>query len=185
MVQLNNVVEKIVPFDQNILLLIFGSILLYSSYNSIDNLMINIFIILFVLIIFDIFIRENIRINMDNKYHKLIINNTLVILTIDFLFLLFKGEYKLLRLDYFASIAFSNIFYETVIYKLNNYNNLCTSRLRTVSKLTTRLATIHILSNFLCNKSYDKDWFNFSVPQLLNIIILEIFFNENQFYNQK
>ena len=33
MVQLNNVVEKIVPFDRNILLLIVGTILLYSSYN--------------------------------------------------------------------------------------------------------------------------------------------------------
>lgn len=183
MVQLNNVVENIVPFDRNILLLIFGSILLYSSYNSIDNLMINIFIILFVLIIFDIFIRDNIRINMDNKYHKLIINNTIVILTIDFLFLLFKGEYKLLKLDYFASIAFSNIFYETVIFKLNNYNNLCTSRLRVTSKIVSRFATIHILSNFLNNKPYDINWFNFSVPQLLNIIILEILFNENQFYN--
>jgi hypothetical protein len=183
MVQLNNVVEKIVPFDRNILLLIVGTILLYSSYNSIDNLMINIFIILFVLIIFDIFIKDNIKINIENKYHKLILNNTIVILTIDLLFLIFKGDYKSIQFNYFASIAFSNIFYETVVFKLNNYNNLCTSRLRTVSKITTRMATIHILSNFLNNKPYDLDWFNFSFPQLFNIIILEIFFNENQFYN--
>lgn len=183
MVQLNNVVEKIVPFDRNILLLIVGTILLYSSYNSIDNLMINIFIILFVLIIFDIFIKDYIKINIENKYHKLILNNTIVILTIDLLFLIFKGDYKSIQFNYFASIAFSNIFYETVVFKLNNYNNLCTSRLRTVSKITTRMATIHILSNFLNNKPYDLDWFNFSFPQLFNIIILEIFFNENQFYN--
>ena len=183
MVQLNNVVEKIVPFDRNILLLIVGSILLYSSYNSIDNLMNNIFILLFVLIIFDIFIRDNIRINLENKYHKLIFNNTIIILTIDLLFLIFKGDYKSIQFNYFASIAFSNIFYETVIFKLNNYNNLCTSRLRTISKITSRMATIHILSNFINNKPYDLDWFNFSFPQLFNIIILEIFFNENQFYN--
>jgi len=183
MVQLNNVVEKIVPFDRNILLLIVGSILLYSSYNSIDNLMNNIFILLFVLIIFDIFIRDNIRINLENKYHKLILNNTIIILTIDLLFLIFKGDYKSIQFNYFASIAFSNIFYETVIFKLNNYNNLCTSRLRTISKITSRMATIHILSNFINNKPYDLDWFNFSFPQLFNIIILEIFFNENQFYN--
>ena len=88
MVQLNNVVEKIVPFDRNILLLVVGAILLYSSYNSIDNLMNNIFILLFVLIIFDIFIRDNIRINLENKYHKLIFNNTIIILTIDLLFLI-------------------------------------------------------------------------------------------------
>ena len=183
MVQLNNVVETIVPFDKNILLLLLGAILLYCSYNSLNNLMINIFIIIFVLVIFDIFIRDNIRINMENKYHKLIVNNTIVILTIDLLFLIFKGDYKAIQFNYFASVAFSNIFYETVIHKLNNYNNLCTSRLRTVSKITSRLATIHILSNFLSNKPYDENWFNFAVPQLLNIIILEIVFNENQFYN--
>ena len=66
MVQLNNVVEKIVPFDRNILLLIVGAILLYSSYNSLNNLTINIFVILFVLIIFDIFIKDNIKINLEN-----------------------------------------------------------------------------------------------------------------------
>ncbi len=183
MVQLNNVVEKIVPFDRNILLLVVGTILIYSSYNSLSNLTVNIFVLLFVLIIFDIFIKDNIKINLDNKYHKLILNNTIIILTIDFLFLIFKGDYKSIQFNYFASIAFSNIFYETVIYKLNNYNNLCTSRLRTVSKITARMATIHILSNFISNKSYDLDWFNFSFPQLFNIIILEIFFNEDQFYS--
>ena len=183
MVQLNNIVEKIVPFDRNIILLIIGAILLYSSYNSINNLMYNIFVILFVLIIFDIFIKDNIKINIENKYHKLIINNTIVLLTIDLLYLILKGDYKVIQFNYFASIAFSNIFYETVIFKLNNYNNLCTSRLRTVSKITARMATIHILSNFLNNKPYDLEWFNFSFPQLFNIIILEIFFNENQFYN--
>jgi hypothetical protein len=183
MVQLNNIVEDIIPIDKNILLLIFGAILLYSSYNSINNMAINIFIILFVLIIFDIFIKDNIRINIDNKYHKLIINNTIVILTIDFLYLLFKGDTKTMNFNYFFTIAFSNIFYETVVHKLNNYNSLCTSRLRTVSKITTRMATIHILSNFLNNKPYNKEWFDFSFPQLFNIIILEIFFNENQFYN--
>jgi hypothetical protein len=183
MVQLNNVVEKIVPFDRNILLLIIGAILLYASYNSINNLMNNIFIILFILIIFDIFIKDNIIKNLDNKYHKLIINNTIILLTIDLLYLIFKGNYKAIQFSYFVSIAFSNIFYETVIFKLNNYNNLCTSRLRTVSKITARMATIHILSNFLNNKPYDLEWFNFSFPQLFNIIILEIFFNENQFYN--
>lgn len=145
--------------------------------------MYNIFVILFVLIIFDIFIKDNIKINIENKYHKLIINNTIVLLTIDLLYLILKGDYKVIQFNYFASIAFSNIFYETVIFKLNNYNNLCTSRLRTVSKITARMATIHILSNFLNNKPYDLEWFNFSFPQLFNIIILEIFFNENQFYN--
>ena len=183
MVQLNNVVEKIVPFDRNILLLAVGAILLYSSYNSLDNLMINIFVLLFVLIIFDVFIKDNIRINLGNKYHKLILNNTLVIIIIDFLFLIFKGDYKSIQFSYFASIAFSNIFYETVIYKLNNYNNLCTSRLRTLSKITARMSTIHVLSNLINNKPYDKNWFDFSFPQLFNIIMLEIFFNENQFYN--
>jgi len=183
MVQLNNVVEKMVPFDKNIILLVVGAILLYSSYNSINNLMNNIFIILFVLIIFDIFIKDNIRINLNNKYHKLILNNTIIIIVIDLLYFILKGDYKSIQFEYFASIAFSNIFYETVIYKLNNYNNLCTSRLRTVSKITARMATIHILSNFISNKLYDLDWFNFSFPQLFNIIILEIFFNEDQFYS--
>ena len=45
------------------------------------------------------------------------------------------------------------------------------------------MSTIHILSNLINNKPYDKNWFDFSFPQLFNIIILEIFFNENQFYN--
>jgi hypothetical protein len=183
MVQLNNIVEKIVPFDRNILLLIIGAILLYASYNSINSLMHNIFIILFVLIIFDIFIKDYIIKNLDNKYYKLILNNTLVILTIDLLYFIFKGDYGKIKFNYFASVALSNIFYETIVFKINKYNNLCTSRLRTISKVTARMATIHIFSNFLINKPYDLEWFNFSFPQLFNIIILEIFFNENQFYN--
>lgn len=183
MVQLNNVVEKIVPLDRNILLLIIGSILLYASYNSINNMMHNIFIILFILIIFDIFIKDYIIKNINNKYYKLILNNTLVILIIDLLYFIFKGDYDKIKFSYFSSIALSNIFYETVIFKINRYNNLCTSRLRTLSKITARMATIHIFSNFLSNKPYDLEWFNFSFPQLFNIIILEIFFNENQFYN--
>ena len=179
-----NIIQEISGLNKNYLFILTGIILFYFNYiNPQKNIIINIFITCFVLVIFDIFIKDNIKINIDDNYYKLIINNTIVILVIDLLFFVFRSNFDYMNFTYFFNVAISSIFYETIIFKLYNYNSLCNSRLRSASKITMRLGTIHVLSNFLSNKAFDQNWFNFVFPQLFNIILFEILFNENQFYS--
>lgn len=179
-----NIIQEISGLNKNYLFILTGVVLFYFNYiNPQKNIIINIFITCFVLVIFDLFIKDNIKINIDDNYYKLIINNTIVILVIDLLFFVFRSNSDYMNFTYFFNVAISSIFYETIIFKLYNYNGLCNSRLRTASKITMRLGTIHVLSNFLSNKAFDQNWFNFVFPQLFNILLFEILFNENQFYS--
>jgi hypothetical protein len=184
MAKLSDIIQDISGINKNNLLILTGIIFFYFNFfNSQKNIVINIFITCFALIVFDLFIKDAIKINITDNYYNLIINNTIVILVIDLLFFIFRKNYDYMNFNYFFNVAFASVFYETIIYKLYNYNSLCNSRLRTISKITMRLGTIHILSNFLSNKAFDIAWFNFAFPQLFNIILFEIIFNENQFYN--
>lgn len=184
MPNLSNIIQEISSLNNYSLLILAGIILFYFNYlNPQKNIVVNIFITCFILIIFDLFIKDNIKVNINDNYYNLIINNTIVILVIDLLFFIFKSNFDYMNVTYFFNVAVSSIFYETIIFKLYNYNGLCNSRLRSASKITMRLGTIHILSNFLSNKAFDQTWFNFVFPQLFNIILFEILFNENQFYS--
>jgi hypothetical protein len=184
MAKLPDIIQDISGLNKKILLVLTGIIFFYfNCINPRKSIVINIFITCFILIIFDLFIKDNIKVYISDNYYNLIINNTIVILVLDLLFFIFRSNYDYLNFTYFFNVAFASIFYETIIYKLYNYNSLCNSRLRTISKITLRLGTIHILSNFLSNKEFDETWFNFSFSQLFNIILFEILFNENQFYS--
>ena len=184
MAKLPDILQDLSGINKKNLLILTGIIYVYFNYlNQRKSIIINIFITCFVLIIFDLFIKDNIKVNITDNYYNLIINNTIVILVIDLIFFIFRSNYDYMNFPYFFNVAFASIFYETIIYKLYNYNSLCNSRLRAISKITLRLGTIHILSNFLSNKEFDETWFNFSFAQLFNIILFEILFNENQFYS--
>ena len=41
-----------------------------------------------------------------------------------------------------------------------------------------RLATIHVLSNFMDDNPYDKDWFEFSFGQIFNFALFDAVFTE-------
>ena len=184
MPNLLNIMQEISGLNNNYLFILTGVVLFYFNYiNPQKNIIINIFITCFILVIFDLFIKDNIKIKIDDNYYNLIINNTIVILVIDLLFFIFRSNFDYINFTYFFNVTISIIFYETIIFKLYNYNSLCNSRLRSASKITMRLGTIHILSNFLSNKAFDQNWFNFVFPQLFNILLFEILFNENQFYS--
>ena len=169
MANLSNIIQEISSLNNYSLLILAGIILFYFNFiNPQKNIVVNIFITCFILIIFDLFIKDNVKVNINDNYYNLIINNT---------------NFDYMNFTYFFNVAISSIFYETIIFKLYNYNGLCNSRLRSISKLTMRLGTIHVLSNFLSNKAFDQTWFNFVFPQLFNIILFETLFNENQFYS--
>jgi hypothetical protein len=184
MAKLPDILQDISGMNKKNLLILTGIVFVYFNYlNPKKSIIINIFITCFVLIIFDLFIKDVIKVNIADNYYNLIINNTIIILVIDLIFFIFRSNYDFLNFTYFFNVAFASIFFETIIFKLYNYNSLCNSRLRTISKITMRLGTIHILSNFLSNKAFDEAWFNFSFAQLFNIILFEVLFNENQFYS--
>jgi hypothetical protein len=83
-----------------------------------------------------------------------------------------------LNFIYYFNLAFACLFYETIIFKLYNYNGLCNKRLRDMTKVIMRLATIHILSNFLNGGEYDKTWFDFSFAQIFNFALFDAVFSE-------
>ena len=129
--------------------------------------------------IFDVFIKKLFLTNIHNEYNQIVINNILTIVIIDFLFYFIKGNDKEVKnINNYFNLAFACLFYETIVYKLYNYNNLCNPKLRSITKTVMRLATIHILSNYLNGKSYDEIWFNFSFGQLFNLSLFDTVFTE-------
>ena len=65
---------------------------------------------------------------------------------------------------------------KTIIFKLYNYNNLCNNKLRVMTKTIMRLATIHILSNYLNDADFDKKWFDFALAQMTNYSLFNAVF---------
>ena len=47
-----------------------------------------------------------------------------------------------------------------------------------MTKVIMRLATIHVLSNFLNGSDYDKTWFDFSFAQIFNFALFDAVFSE-------
>jgi hypothetical protein len=180
MTNLNHHIATLTGLSSEILLIILGISLYYFHYLSDKQFIFtNIIIISFVLASYDVFLKKILLFSVTDDYYKLIINNVITIVVIDFLIKFIKdtsdGELNFL---FYFNLAFSCIFYETIIFKLYNYNGLCNKRLRSVTKTIMRLATIHILSNFLNNKNYDKEWFDFSFGQIFNFALFDTVFSE-------
>jgi hypothetical protein len=181
--QFNEMLEKFTGINSEIYVLILGILLYYFNYLSEQKFLItNIIITSFVLAIFDLFLKKILLFNVSNDYYKFVVNNVITIVVIDLLInIITNGLYhndKLCFITYF-NLAFACYFYETIVYKLFNYNGLCNQRLRSVTKTIMRLVTIHILSNFLNGKAYDSKWFDFSFGQIFNFSFFNTVFAEN------
>lgn len=178
---INNILCKITGFNPEILVILLGMLLYYFHYLSDKKFLItNIIITAFVLAIFDVFLKKIILLNVDNDYYKFVVNNIITIVVIDYLIYFIKNDSSNKKKDfiYYFNLAFACFFYETIVFKLYNYNNLCNKRLRNVTKTILRLATIHILSSFLNGENYDKEWFDFSFGQIFDFSFFEIVFSE-------
>ncbi len=177
---LNNIFGSTIGISPEFLLVILGLGLYYFHYLSEQQFLItNIIITSFVLATYDIFLKKILLFSVTDDYYKLIINNMITIVVIDFLINYIKDNSnpKLNFINYF-NLAFACLFYETIIFKLYNYNGLCNKRLRSITKTIMRLATIHILSNFLNGNEYDKSWFDFSFSQIFNFALFDTVFSE-------
>lgn len=173
----NNILANLFDINEE-LLIIIGGFFLYNFHVLLErkSILVNILITSFVLAIFDVFLKNILLFNVDNNYYKLIINNVITIVVIDFLIFFINGNLKNKTYWNYLNLAFGCLFYEMIVFKLYNYNNLCNQRLRTITKTIMRLVTIHIFSNFLDQKPFDEEWFNFSFGQIFNFSLFNIVF---------
>lgn len=180
MSQLNKIIANTLDIGPEMFIVVLGISMYYLHYLSEQKFLItNIIITSFVLACYDIFLKKILLFSVVDDYYKLVINNIITIVVIDFLinFIRDTTEPKL-NFIYYFNLAFACLFYETIIFKLYNYNGLCNKRLRDMTKVIMRLATIHILSNFLNGSEYDKSWFDFSFAQIFNFALFDAVFSE-------
>ena len=173
----NNILANLLNINEELLILLAG-FFIYNFYFLLDrrSIFMNIVITSFILAIFDLFLKKILLLDAKNDYYKFVINNVITILVIDFLIFLVNGKLHTKTIWSYINLAFSCLFYEMIIFKLYNYNNLCNQRLRTITKTIMRLATIHVFSNLLDQKPYDQEWFNFSFSQIFNFLLFNIAF---------
>ena len=177
---LHDIFGGLVGLNSEILLILLGISLYYFHYLSEQKFLItNIIITSFVLACYDIFLKKILLFSVTDDYYKLIINNMITIVVITFLVNFIKDSSQPnLNFIYYFNLAFACLFYEMIIFKLYNYNGLCNKRLRSMTKTILRLATIHILSNFLNGTDYNDTWFDFSFGQIFNFALFETVFSE-------
>ena len=175
---MNNLLAELSGSSPEFMFLIITFFFFYFRLNNTKSLISNIIIVSFALAFFDFFLKKIILVSVDNDYYKFIINNVITIVMINILITLFKGDYANFNLSTFFNLTIACLFYETIVFKLYNYNNLCNTRLRSMTKTIMRLTTIHILTNLLNNKPYDSEWFNNSIAQITNFAIFDVVFAE-------
>jgi hypothetical protein len=177
---LNKIITNIVGIKPEIFIIILGISMYYLHFLSEQKFLItNIIITCFVLACYDLFLKKIFLFSVLDDYYKLIINNIITIIIIDLLISFIKDlSNPKLNFLYYFNLAFACLFYETIIFKLYNYNGLCNKRLRNMTKVIMRLATIHILSNYLNDSEYDKSWFDFSFSQIFNFAFFDAVFSE-------
>ena len=167
----------IIQLDNKIYIVLLGIILYFLNlYKWEDGLLLNILVTTFCLALFDVFLKNILLFNITDNYYIFIVNNIITILTINIMFYIFKKKYEKISFTNLMNIAFSCLFYETIIFKLYNYNNLCNNKLRVMTKTIMRLATIHILSNYLNDADFDKKWFDFALAQMTNYSLFNAVF---------
>ena len=172
------IIENITSLDQKYIIVILSILLYYINfYTSNTFIFTNIIITTLVLAIFDAFLKNYLLFNVNNEYYTFVINNVITIITINIMISILKNDYEKINISDISYIAFSCLFYELIVFKLYNYNNLCNERLRNSTKTIMRLATIHILSNFLSQRPFDKSWFDNSFAQLFNFSMFNVVFD--------
>ena len=178
----NEIIKQIFNIDvqEELVVLILGVILVLFNYYIGNNVSMisNILITTFVVSLYDVFIKKILVFDNCNDYYKLIINNTITIIIINFLSRIIRDiTDPKISIMYYFNLIFACLFYETIVFKLYNYNNICDFRLRSVTKTIMRLATIHIMTSFLNNTDFDKNWFDFSFSQIFNFSLFNVAFS--------
>lgn len=176
---LNKSLHNILNTNNEFFVLI-GAFLLYlfkyEQKNS-KSLFISLITTSFVLALFDVIFKKIILLNVDGDFNKFVVNNIITIFTINMLFYILNNSTDKITFENFFHIGLAILFYEVIIFKLLNYNNIIDCRLRSVTKIIMRLATVHILANYLNNKPFDEEWFNFSFAQIFNFSLVAIIFD--------
>ena len=174
---LSNIIEEITNIkQQNIIFILIIILIIINKYSVIDGLFKQIIIVTIVLAIFDVFLKKNLLFENSDEYYIFIINNIISMVLINFLIFFINNN---LQKDTFITlfyIAFACLFYELIVFKLLNYNNLSNTKLRDMTKIIMRLSTINILYRYLEQKPYNKYWFNKSFSQLCNFLLFSIVF---------
>ena len=180
MSSINYIFSELSGIEPEFILVILGIALYYFHFLSEQkSLFTSIIITSFVLACYDMFLKKILLFSITDDYYKLVANNVITIVVIDFLINFIKDSSNpTLNIVYYFNLAFACLFYETIIFKLYNYNGLCNKRLRSMTKTIMRLATIHILSNFLNGTEYDRTWFDFSFGQIFNFALFDTVFSE-------
>ena len=179
----NDLIKKIldIDVDEQLVVIVLGIILCIFNYYFKENIFIitNILITTFVISLYDVYIKKVLLFSVCDNYHKLIINNVVTIVIINFLSKVIRNySDPNLNILYYFNLIFACFFYQTIVFKLYDYNNICDKRLRTTAKTIMKLATIHILSSYLNDLDFDKDWFDFSFSQLVNFSLFNAVFVE-------
>ena len=176
---LNNIIVENLNIGEEYIIIIAGLLLYYFHYLSVQKFIFtNIIITCFALACYDMYLKKILLFDVQNDYYRFIINNVITILVVDLLINLIKNGFSgdNLTIVYYFNIAFACIFYETIVYKLFNYNNLYNSKLRSMTKTIMRLATISILSTFLDDANYDSNWFDLEFSKLFNFLLFNCIF---------
>lgn len=177
---LNDHLALITGITPEIMIVLLGILLYYFQYYLKEDkfLLTNIIVTSFVLAIFDVYLKKILLFSVDNDYYKFVVNNVITIVVINFLIYFVKSSSEPRSILFYFNFGFACLFYETIVFKLYNYNGLCNQRLRSVTKTIMRLATIHVLSNFLNGGNYDKTWFDMSFSQIFNFALFDTVFSE-------
>ena len=174
-----HVISDLTNINLEYIIIILG-IMLYNFHYMTPGkfLYTNIIITCFVLAIYDTVLKHILLLHVNNDYYRFIINNIITIVVIDFLIYIIKNDIngKKKTVFYYFNLAFACFFYETIIFKLYNYNNLINNKLRKMTKTILRLATISILSAYLNNEPYDKQWFDYSFGLMFNFLFFQSVF---------
>jgi hypothetical protein len=172
---ITNDIQSFINIDVNIIIIFLGfSIYILKQYDI--KIITNILITAFILAIFDVYLKSILLFDQKDDYYIFIINNIITILVINLFVYLINGMYEKITFERFSYLAFACFFYELIVFKLYNYNNLCNQKLRTMTKTIMRLATVYILSNYLIDGKFDKDWFDISTAGLLNFSLYNLIF---------
>lgn len=179
MKSLNMYIRDIIGISGEMLLILGGIALYYFHFlNNHNSVFTSIVITSFVVAVYDVFLKSILLFPKIDDYYKLVINNAITIVIIDFLITSIRNKGIQNGFVHYFNLGFSCMFYDMIVYKIYNHNQLCNSRLRTTMKTIMRLGTIHILSNFLNGSEYGEQWFSFSFGQLVNFALFDAVFND-------
>jgi hypothetical protein len=177
---IHKIIQSTLNVDNITVTMMFGLFILYCKFVGDTSLIYKIVVTAFVVAIYDLFLKKMLLLDVTDNYYIFALNNVITIVTIDFLVhLIRRGEgHKRDCITYF-NIAFACLFYEFIVYKMYDYNAMCSEKLRESTKTVMRLMTVHILGEFLNGADYDKQWFDTSIAQIFNFGLFESAFEND------